>query len=200
MKFQNKMLNKAIYKKINKSEDLNDDDIKRIKDITLNTYSLSNEDIYINLKELKELKYLESCTLDEFIIDDEIINILNSLQMLKTLILNHCKFKTKTKLKSSLKLLIITYCEDVNLYIFENRNIETLYLIENGKIDIKEINYFKNIKSLSICNMRIINFEEILEFKNLNKLKLDGSHIDNIDILKSIDSKIDIEYKKIYNP
>ena len=100
---------------LKKKKKIEDNDIKKIKKITLN--NINNEFKIEEFDELKKLKYIESCTLNGFYVTNELVEVLNSLTMLHCLILNHCNFKVSQtiNINNCLNMLVITYGKRIKL-------------------------------------------------------------------------------------
>lgn len=169
----------------------------KLKNIVLNNFDTQDKVIKHNFDKFKEV---ETCTLNEFEINDEIIDKLNEMKNLKMLILNHCVFKNQKKLENNTENLIITYGKNVKFENIKNaEKIKQLKITKLGNIDINELKVFENLEELSIYECEIKNFEKIKSFPKLRTLKLDGSQIDDKEILKEMKNRINIQYKKTYH-
>lgn len=169
----------------------------KLKSIVLNNFDSKGNVIQ---HDFEQLKNAESCTLNRFDINDEIINKLNQMCNLKTLIFSHCVFESERKLENNIENLMIIYCKNLKVESIKNRNLlKQLMFTKFENIDINDLKAFENLEELSIFECEIKNFSEIKSFKNLKILKLDGSKIDNEDILYEIQNRIDIQYKEIYH-
>lgn len=197
----NKIIKSKIYSNLKKqfSEQLTDEELKKIKSMTLNSKDSNQNRISYNEYDYKCLENLETITLNGFIIDDEMITKLNYLKNLKTIIFNHCIFENKKTMKNEIEHLLITYSKTEKLNLFKTvKNIKTLELIEVGEIDLNDITNMENIIELSIYNSKIRNSIMINNFKNLKKLKLDGSLVDEENLLNLLNENIEFSYKEKY--
>lgn len=168
----------------------------KLKSIVLNQFDAKENVIKYDFEQFKEI---ETCTLNRFEVNDEIINNLNKMKNLKTIIFSHCVFKCESKLKCDIENLMIIYGKNIKLeYIKNLKMIKTLMITNNKKIDIDELKVFENIEEISLFECEIQNFLEIKNFKNLKILNLDGSKIDNENVLDEIQDKIKIKYNKTY--
>lgn len=168
-----------------------------LKNKVLNKFDAKGEIIEHDFEQLKEL---ETCTLNQFEVNDEIIKKLNEIKTLKMLIFNHCVFKNEEKLEGDIENLIITYSKKIKFENIKNpKKIKYLMLNKIESIDINELKIFENLEEISIFECEIKNFSEINNFKNLKELKLDGSQIDNKEKLQELQNRINIQYNETYH-
>lgn len=168
-----------------------------LKAIVLNNFDAKANVIQHDFEQFKEV---ESCTLNRFEINDEIINKLNQMINLKTIIFSHCIFQCERKLENNIENLMLIYCKKVKLENIKNsKTVKKLMITKNENIDINELKIFKNIEEISLFECKIQNFTEIKSFEYLKKLNLDGSKIDNEKVLTEIQGGVDIEYKETYH-
>lgn len=201
IKLKSETIKKIVYNKLRKDEEetITLEELELITNITLNRLDNQAKEINYDFADLKYLKNIESCTLNGFCINKEITNVLNNLENLKTLTLNHCIFENESIIDNNIENIIITYSNCRNFNIFKNLgNIKTLQLINIDKIDIKEIKAAKNIESLSIFNSKIKNSSEIKDFENLKELKIDGSLVDNPNFIDLLNKDVKFRYHKKY--
>jgi len=169
----------------------------KLKSIVLNNFDSKGNVIQ---HDFEQLKNVESCTLNRFEINDEIINKLNQMKKLKTIIFSHCIFQCERELENNIENLMIIYCKNLKVESIKNRNlIKRLMITKIENIDINELKIFENLRELSIYECEIKNFSEIKNFKSLELLKLDGSKIDNEKVLWEIQDIINIQYNKTYH-
>lgn len=195
------IIKKSIYNKLKKDEKsaLTIDELDSIKSITLNNSDKNGEQISYDFLDFQYLKNIKELALNGFLINNEIIKLLNSLNNLDTLILNHCSFETNDMVFSNIENLIITYSHLLDLSIFRSLDkIKTLQFINIHEIDIKDIKFAKNIESLSIHNSNIKNCSELKDFINLKQLKIDGSLVDDPDFIDLLSKDIKFSCKKRY--
>ena len=169
----------------------------KCSNIVLNNFDARERVIEHDWNKFKEM---ETCTLNRFEIDDEIINKLNEMKKLKMLIINHCIFKNTKPIENLIESLIVTYSKNLDFKIIKNTyKINQLVLTRLGNIDIRELKIFSNLKELSIFECDIKNFLEIENLKTLKELKLNGSQIDNKDKLEELKKSIKLQYNTIYH-
>lgn len=169
----------------------------KCNNIVLNNFDPKERVIKYDWDKFKEI---ETCTLNRFEIDDEIINKLNEMRKLKILIINHCIFKNTKQIESPIESLIVTYSKNFDFKIIKDTNkIQQLLFTKLGNIDISKLKIFSNLKELSIFECDIKNFSEVENLKNLKELKLDGSQIDNKDKLEKLKNNIKLQYNTTYH-
>ena len=166
--------------------------IEEIEDISIQDINLMQNKLNINLREIVKLKNLKNISLKFFEITDEIIEAINKLEYIEFIEFSMCIFKTKSRLSSKLKSIIIYNCQGFKFDILkENTNLEELQLIHSGIVDINNITNFKNLKFLKVANCNVISIPNINVLENLEQLYL--NHIEilyNIDISKMTNLKL----------
>lgn len=172
-------------------------DNKNIKELTLNFKNFIGEEIQYDITYFENLDKLQTITLNGFIIDDNIIEKLNYLKKLKTIIFNHCKFNNRIKLENDIENVIITYSNIENLNIFKNIDkIKSIELIEIGEVNVNNFIEMENLIKLEIYNSKIKNSIKINDFSNLKTLKLDGSLVDEQNFSNLLNENITFSYKE----
>ena len=103
-----------------------------------------------------------------------------------------CIFKTKRRLSSKLKSVIIYNCQGFELDMLkENTILEELQIIHSGIVDINNIINFKNLKFLKVAYCNVISIPAINVLENLEQLCLNHIKIQyNIDISKMTNLKL----------
>lgn len=166
--------------------------IEEIEDISIQDVNLMQNKLNIDLREIVKLKNLKNISLKFFEITDEIIEAINKLEYIEAIEFSMCIFKTKKRLSSKLKSVIIYNCQDFELEVLqENTILEELQLIHSGIVDINNITNFKNLKFLKVANCNVISIPSINILENLEQLYL--NHIEilyNIDISKMANLKL----------
>lgn len=169
----------------------------KLKRIVLNNFDVKGNVIHYDFNKFKEI---ESCTLNRFEINDDIIDKLNEMKNLKTIVFCHCIFKSERKLVSNVENLMIIYCKNVQYSNFLNASkVRNLMFTNVENIDVKDIKVFENIEELSIFECEIKNFSAIDDLKKLKDLKLDGSKIDDEEKIQELKGRLNIQYKKTYH-
>lgn len=201
MKILNKEVREYIGYKIEKydEEEFNESDLQQITDLCLNNVNFLGEKLEIDLFDIIKLPNLEILTLQYFVINDEIVDILNQCSNLRVLHLISCELNNKKILNNAtLESLLISTSKiegDININF-----PEIVEIIDNQIIDLKFLVQKQQIKKLFIHNCNIKNFENIHEFRGLESLNLDGSTIDDIKSIEQIKKHIPVSIKEKYLP
>ena len=203
MNIVNEELKFKIYNILNleKESKITEEDLKKVKNISLNSKDLELKEKIFSKEDFEGLKYVETLTLNSFNITNDIIEGLNKILNLKFLILNHCKFTDNTAIENNLEKLIINYPHQLNINIFSNvTNIEMIKLINVNQIDIEELLRFTSLKKLSIYNSKILSFEKLENINKLQELNLDGSNIEDTVCTNLLNKGVNIHYSDEYLP
>lgn len=191
----NEYIHNILYKPY--AENLTQKDLNKVEKIILSRFDINDEEIIYNFEDLKLLSNLNSIQLDGFTIDDNIVEILNSLTNVDHLTFEHCKIESHQKILLKLEMLIIAYTQFENLEIFnEIETVDFLEIIHSENVNIKDILNFKMLESLYIEDSTIINFNQINKFKCLEELVLDASKVDDLNALEEIKNKVIFEMKE----
>lgn len=203
MNIVNEELKFKIYNILNleKESKITEEDLKKVKNISLNSKDLELKEKIFSKEDFEGLKYVETLTLNSFNITNDIIEGLNKILNLKFLILNHCKLIDNTAIENNLEKLIINYPHQLNINIFSNvTNIEMIKLININQIDIEELLRFTSLKKLSIYNSKILSFEKLENINKLQELNLDGSNIEDTVCTNLLNKGVNIHYSDEYLP
>lgn len=177
------------------TEGLNENDLQKVKTIVLSKYNIKNEIVEYDYSDLSKLVNLEKCSIEFLDITDELINNLNQLENLKTIVINSCKIKSIEKIKNNIGKIIIKNSSEDFFTLFDIPNVETIEIIGFEKIDISILSGYTRLKQLYIYNSNIMSFKQILNMTSLNTLKLDGSKIDDESIIDRISKNIFVQRK-----
>lgn len=177
------------------------EELESVNEISLRNMNFRGEFLNIDLEQLKDLPYLENLYLQGFIIDDDVIEIINELKELKNIYFSQCSIKNNKKfIMQKLKHLILKFCEGTYYNFFDSLECLSIQTKIDETFDLSEINNKFNIKQLYINNANIINFEIINEFNNLKFLNIDGSKVDKENVLDTINKTIEISHQSNYLP
>ncbi len=183
----------SILKDILNKDNIQEKDLKEVKDITLNKKLLNGKENDIDLTELELLPNLKTLTIINFYIDKKIIDIINKKKLLWAVQFTKCKFQTAEQINNDIKYLIVEQCENFEPILINNNEIIRI-IGENIDLNLLKSNEAKQLY-LQECNIK--NSEKILEYRNLKYLNLDGSKIDK-DIIEKIKEDIQISNKDKY--
>ena len=200
----NDELKKIICNEIEKGNKdiLTNEDFEMVYTINLNYFNIEGEKINYTYDVFKYFTNLRSITLNQFIITDEIVDVLNAINSLKRITFDHCRIESTNKLKLDIQELVVNNSICFNFNSISNKNkVRLMTLIGIGKIDIKkDIIEFNNIEYLQIYNCNVLNIVEIEKLKKLKTLELDGSNTDNNEYVGKIKAVIPaVSFKKEYH-
>ena len=177
-------------------EDIVEEDLDRIEDLTLNRYKLNGLENDIDLKELKLFKNLKTLTLINFAINIEDVERINKIEPLWAVQFSRCSFEGAVPINTKVKYLIIDYCKYINYELINNNR--TVRII-GAEVDLSSIKQSDEIERLFLQDCDIKNADELAKFSTLKYLNLDGSKIDN-DVLNNLNKDIKLSHKKEYHP
>lgn len=140
-----------------------------MNEIIINRVDFFGRKQEVDFKKITNNDKIDSLIMKNFIIQDEIMNKINSCINLKQIWYIDCIFNTNILLKN-IEVLKIEDCRIEKAYIF-NQSIKRLYLINSGKIDINNIVDIDLI-TLKIVNESVENLNKIDKFTNLEYLYL----------------------------
>lgn len=189
------LLNKL--KEILDKDEILEEDLNNIEDLSLNRFKLSGIKNDINLSELKLFKNLKTLTLIKFAIDNKVIEIINEYGSLWAVQFTKCRFEEAIPINKEIDYLVLDYCEKIDPKLINNN--ETIKII-GAQIDLLQVNNLNNTELLYLQDCQIKNTERLLMYNNLKLLNLEGSSIENINCLDKLNEKIEIYYRDEYNP
>lgn len=178
---------------------LEEEDLFQVEELNLSNREFSGKEKDIKLNGIEQFVNLKRLSLQYFLIDDEIIRILNSLKSLQELQLVSCEFKGKEALKISTLNRLLLYCCKIDKYesIYSPK---MLRIIGDSNIKINRINGKHNIEQMYLNESKIKGFYSIKDYTNLKVLNLDGSSVDDSKILEKIKERIEVSCKEKYLP
>ena len=169
----------------------NINDIEEIEEISIQDINLMENRLNIDLTEISKLKGLKKVSLKFFEITDDIIDSINRLKFLETIDFSMCIFKNTKAFSTNLKSVIIYNCQDFNINMINDIDLEELQLFHSGIVDIAKLKSFTNLKYLRIAHCNVISIPSVSEFENLEQLYLNHTDIPyDIDISKMKNLKL----------
>ena len=197
-----KELEKVIKIKLGKfnNEEITAEDVQKLVEININNKDFSGREKDIRLQELKRFPKLRSIELSNFIIDDDIIELLNSFNEMGSLQLSSCSISSGILLNNpALKRLELDYCS-VNDYSCIS-GTESLLIVGDRNIRLARISGKENIKNLTIQKSIVRDFSSITECTGLESLTLEEVSGDNNSVLEYIKNRnVKVEVKDEYKP
>lgn len=199
IKITNQKLKNYLEYELNKEQDepIYIEELDNITQVTINGKSIDGDTIYKTISDLKYFKNLKNCMIKDFQITDNEIEIINNLSRLEKLHFDNCKFENKyAKINLDIERLILSFCKDVNMKVFNISNsIKYLRITSGDKIDLENIEYFTKIEKLYLQSIIIKDLEIISKLKELKYLNLNGSKIlKNKKYIENL--HIEVEHKK----
>lgn len=198
---KNRILKEKIYYQLKKenTDELTIDNIKEITSISLNGIDIDGDKIVYDVQELKILENLNTITLTNILINDEVIDVINSFIHLKSLILNECNFISTKSINVEIVNLIIVGGKNSDLSIFQNLSkIKSLKILYNDEFDINNVLKMNNLEEFYLCNSTVKNITNITKLKNLKILNLDGSKLDDNYIIDKLDKNIEVSFEAMF--
>lgn len=176
---------KAINFKIKKyNKPIDENDLKSIEDFDLSNRTLSGREKNIDLSFLALMPNLNRISLQYFKIDNDIVNILDSLKKLTVLELNFCGCYFNNKLENKNLLSLSLNCCKINNYSNISLTKDFTVIGEN-KLNLQLLENKLITENLYLNNCKIEKIECIEYFTNLKKLNLDGSYFNKNKLLVS---------------
>ena len=198
--FIDEEVTKVIRFKLKKYNDrIEENDLKAIEDFDLSNKTLSGREKNIDLSFLEMMPNLKRISLQYFKIDNNIVNILNSLEKLTVLELNFCECYFNNKLENKNLLNLFLNCCRINNYLKISLT-KNFTIIGENKLNLQFLENKLNTENLYLNNCKIEKFDYIEYFSNLKKLNLDGSIVDQKKELKKLNKKVNISFLDKYLP
>lgn len=182
-------------------EDIIENDLDIIESISLQKIDFDDKETDCTIKDLIEFRNLTSCTLCDFDIDNESIEIINKLEKLEFIHFDFCDFLAENiYFNINTEDVCFNMCENLSLKKIQNTKLNSIEIIGNleniKELDIVELGKVENLTELSIHNCNIKNIEKILEIApKLERLDIDGSNCEEENLQNIID-KIEISHEK----
>ena len=169
-------------------KDITEEDIFKIKRLSLHRIGYGLKENYFDPNELKLFKNLENCEFSGINITDEIIDALGGLENLSDLEFDHCNIRTNKKLKNKIEKINILYSNLGLIDILESKKYLRFLLFQEipETVDLKKLEDYINLENIQICNSNIINATSLKNLKELKSLVLDGSSLDDESVLNEL--------------
>lgn len=189
------------------------------KFLTLNQYNIIGQKNEIDFNEIKKYEKLEELIIKNYEINDEIFQLIDSLEKLKSVSLINCTIKTtktlskietleldnciirKSLFSSNIKNLYIQNCSNIDICDFENLNLKSLRIENTKTTNLNKIDEFIELENLYLNEIDLnvyINYDKLI---NLKRLNLNGSTVvDKDKFLKQFENRnIEISFTKENN-
>lgn len=176
-------------------EEITKEDLDKIELITLDYF----KDFLLD--DLLLFNNLKKCILKNYELSKKEINILENLNKLEILELNNCKINSECKL--NLQKLKLSFCTNIEIgEIFNESNINEVYLYNCDKITLSNMNKITKLNQITLDEMNITRKMAMDMDKSLIKnINLNNCNINLLarSKIKSLEEnkKIKIENKKL---
>ena len=183
IELKSKELKEFVYLKLNKDRRLPiyDEDVERIKDVTLNALDFLDEPTDATIFDLIFFKNLKSCTIVNMDISENEIDVLNKQYNIKFIQFTNCVFPGNKKVTLDVEELVLDKCNNLSMNNFsEMNNLDELKIINCENIDLEGIEALESVKKLYLQNIIVDNINTVANLKNLEYVNLNGSEINNI--------------------
>lgn len=183
IELKSKELKEFVYLKLNKDRRLPiyDEDVERIKDVTLNALDFLDEPTDATIFDLIFFKNLKSCTIVNMDISENEIDVLNKQYNIKFIQFTNCVFPGNKKVTLDVEELVLDKCNNLSMNNFSEMNkLEELKIINCENIDLKGVEALESVKKLYLQNIIVDNINTVANLKNLEYVNLNGSEINNI--------------------
>lgn len=190
-------LNKYLCRLFN-SDSIGEKDLYKVKRLVINSNELSENEKDEVMDDLKLFNNLKDISLTLFSIKQKDIDILKSINSLKSITFDFCKLNCS--LDGEFTNIVFNNCSGIQLNEIVMENLKELKIIGlNEKLDLKNILKCKNLEELFLLNCDVLNICEVLKFEKLKKLNISGSNIEHDNIILLCE-KIQVIYEKEYHP
>lgn len=139
-----------------KIEEIQEEDLETIKDITINAKDNIGNIISNNLKDLTYFKNLEYCTIKDYEITKENFETLYQLKTIENLEFISCAFIDKSEIKLKLKQLRFSFCNGFDVgEIFGESRIENIIFNNCDDFTLKNINKIMGLETIELNEIKL---------------------------------------------
>ena len=196
---ENRELRKLIEYKVGKfsGEALTEEDLLAVKDLGISGKRLDGEDAFLDVEELKKLSNLEVLSINQMDLDNKLVEFLNALPKLKSLMLTKCDIKEHTLVGfSNVNSLIINGCQlgdHVQIALPEDTTIA------EEEIDLENVSGQRRLKRLVLKGCKVPTLRPLLRYEALEKISMEGTTVEDNSI-EELKDKIEVFEKEEANP
>ena len=187
---------KEILQNILEIEEITENDLKKIENISLNKKMLNGKENDIELKEIERIPNLKTIVISNFEINSQILEILNNHKKLEIIQFSRCKFREIIPINKNIKYIVIDKCQDFKLNLINNNKIVRII---DAKVELSGGENLNRTKELYLQKCEIQNSIKLCEYLKLKILNLDGSKFEK-DIINNISKNVKLSWKDTYNP
>lgn len=187
--FINPELTSYLRAVLNYSGDIFDEkDLLRVEELSLNSMSISDEYMPVNIDDLRYFENLRVLTLNNVFIEERGFDVLKSLNKLEEIKFVGCVFdNNKNFADLSIEKLSLNKCVFDNMDFIYNMNYLKELSLVGGIVDISKMSRFYLLKYLKIANCEIENIDNI-NLPLLEDLILDFSNVDDLKFVFKLKS------------
>ena len=187
---------KEILQNILEIEEITENDLKKIENISLNKKKLNGKENDIELKEIEKIPNLKTIVISNFEINNQILEILNNHKKLGIVQFSRCKFREIIPINKNIKYIVIDKCQDFKWDLINNNEIVRII---DAKVEFSGRENLNKTKELYLQKCAIQNSIKLCEYPKLKVLNLDGSKFEK-DIINNMSKNIKLSWKDTYNP
>lgn len=199
IELKSKELTEYIYLTLNKdrSTPIYDDDIDKIKDITLDALDFLDEPTDATIYDLVFFNNLKTCMIANMNISEKEIDILNKLENIESIQFTNCVFPKGKMINMHASYVIIDRCAEFDASIFGGmKSITRLRVVNCENVNLSGLESLSNITELYLQNLELDNIDNISSLDKLEYINLNGTTVKKLtDVLKNPKITVDHEEK-----
>ena len=194
---KSKDLSEMIYSILYKaeSEPLEQKDLDRIKSLTIQKIGISGKATDIDAREIGKFSNLEHIIINGFEIDDELLEIINRLERLRTIQFTKSRINTQKSFSSLLEYEIFDRCEGLGKTVGNSKRIKIVGQ-NKSSLDLNTLGDLSQVEELDLNDLSVSNISRVQQMSSLETLDLSGSNIDDSSSIARlpIKTRLDDEY------
>lgn len=187
------MIYSILYKA--ESEPLEMRDLDKVRSLTLQETKISGKPTDIDPKEIGKFSNLEHLIINGFEIDDELMDIINGLQKLRTIQFTKSRFRTQKPFENLMEYEIFDRCEKISQVVGNSKKIKVVGQ-NKSPIDLNDLGDLSQTEELDLNDLMVNNISKVQQMPNIATLDLCGSNIDDAKAIAKlpIKTRLDDEY------
>ena len=197
VELKSKELTEYVYLTLNKDRNtpLYDDDLEKIKDITLDAIDFLDEPTDVTIFDLVFFKNVKSCLIANMSISENEVNVLNNLDSIQSIQFTNCVFPSGKKIKMKAEYVILDGCKSANMSVFDEMSgITKLRIVNCDNVDLVGLEKLSGITELYLQNLELNDIDSVKVLDKLEYVNLNGTKVKKLtDVLKNPNIKVDHE-------
>ena len=197
IELKSKELTEYIYLTLNKdrSTPIYDDDIDKIKDVTLDALDFLDEPTDATIYDLVFFNNLKTCMIANMNISAGEIDILNKLESIESIQFTNCVFPKGKKINMHASYVIVDGCAEFDASIFSDmKSITRLRVVNCEHVNLNGLEGLSDITELYLQNLELDNIDNISSLDKLEYINLNGTKVKKLtDVLKNPMIRVDHE-------